>query len=420
MVWRPSRSVSRYVGHQWRYCALGAVVVALAALVLPGAATSGSSRIASDGTITIGASVPLSGPLAGFGFFEKWGYQHAVNQVNTKGGITVDGVKKKVKLILLDDKTDPNVVASNVDRLITQYHVDALLGSCTSTLVLPGALAAERNGVPFVAPCSPVETFKSVRKWRWAWSIFFDESQFAASPFATLKRLGLPTNKRVAIIHANGPAETAIGAKAWPAMAKKYGYKVVYDQGMPLQSTQFDAAIARAKAANVDIFLVIFAPPQAIEIRKEMKAAGFAPKVVVMEEGGEPVQFAQALGRLANGVLVAGYWDPSFPYPGAKTLMKQFEAQTHQTSSQHIADTYTAAQVLLDAFARAGTTDKAKVNAAIGRTNKVYVVGKVRFDAGHAATIPIVETQWQNGKSVIVSPKGFATGKMIFPFPPNG
>jgi len=395
-----------------------AIVVAATAAALGVSAAGGST--AAGGTITIGASIPLSGPLAGFGFFQKWGYQHAVDQVNAKGGITVDGVKKKVKLILLDDKTDPNVVASNVDRLITQDKVDALLGSCTSTLVLPGALAAERSQVPFVAPCSPVETFKSVRKWQWSWSIFFDEAQFAASPYATLKGLGLVTNKKIAIIHANGPAETAIGAKAWPGMAKKYGYSVLYDQGMPLQSTQFSSAISRAKAAGADIFFVIFAPPQAIEIRKEMKSAGFNPKVVVMEEGGEPVQFAQALGNLANGILVAGYWDPSFPFPGAKTLTKQFEAQTHQSSSQHIADTYAAAQVLLDAIARAGTTDKAAVNAAIGKTNKVYVIGRVKFDAGHTSTIPIVETQWQNGKSIIVSPKKFATGKMVFPFPPNG
>jgi len=34
----------------------------------------------------IGASIPLTGPLAGFGYFEKWGYQHAVNLANAAGG----------------------------------------------------------------------------------------------------------------------------------------------------------------------------------------------------------------------------------------------------------------------------------------------------------------------------------------------
>src|SRR4051812_43662050 len=132
-----------------------AVTVASAALVLAacGGSDSSGSGDGGGGPITIGASVPLSGPLACFGSFMKWGYQHAVDQANAAGGITVDGEKRKVKLVLLDDKTDANTAANNVTRLITRDKVDALLGSCTGTLVEPGALVAERSRVPFVTGC---------------------------------------------------------------------------------------------------------------------------------------------------------------------------------------------------------------------------------------------------------------------------
>jgi hypothetical protein len=97
---------------------------ALCASALLAAAGCGGSDNGSGGggggTIKIGASLPLSGPLAGFGSFVKWGYQHAVDEVNAAGGITVDGEKKKVRLVLLDDKTDPNTVANNTTRLITR------------------------------------------------------------------------------------------------------------------------------------------------------------------------------------------------------------------------------------------------------------------------------------------------------------
>jgi hypothetical protein len=71
------------------------VVCAAAMLAIAGCGSSGSSGGggSSGGTIKIGASVPLSGPLAGCGSFVKCGYQHAVNQVNAPGGITVDGKK---------------------------------------------------------------------------------------------------------------------------------------------------------------------------------------------------------------------------------------------------------------------------------------------------------------------------------------
>lgn len=73
---------------------------------------------ASADEIVIGASLPLSGPLAGFGNFQKWGYERAVAEVNKAGGIMVDGQKKPVKLIVRDDKTDPNAAASNTETLI--------------------------------------------------------------------------------------------------------------------------------------------------------------------------------------------------------------------------------------------------------------------------------------------------------------
>ena len=168
------------------------------------------------------------------------------------------------------------------------------------------------------------------------------------------------------------------------------------------------------------MLLVVISPPGAIALRKQMVSVGYAPKILVEEEGGEPLQFAQALGKLANGVMVGGYWDPSFPFPGAKELMAEFEAQTHQTGSQHIADTDTAATVLLQAIARAGSLDKTAINNQIAKTNGMFVAGHIKFNANHTTTLPMVEEQWQNGKNVIIAPPGRATAKVLFPLPANG
>ena len=175
--------------------------------------------------------------------------------------------------------------------------------------------------------------------------------------------------------------------------------------------------VAQAKSEGADIALVDAIPPQAIAMRKQMASAGYTPKLLVMEKGAEPEFFAQATGKLADGVLVGGYWDPSFPYPGAADLAKRFEAETKQTQSQHIADSHAAAQVLLDAMAAAGSTDREKINAAIAKTNKSYVIGPVKFDASNTSAIPITVMQWQGGKAVVVWPKDRANGKLLFPLP---
>jgi branched-chain amino acid transport system substrate-binding protein len=403
-----------------------ASIAALAVSV--GLAACGSSSSSSGGsggdTIKIGASVPLSGPLAGFGSFVKWGYQHAVAQVNAAGGITVNGKKKKVQLIMLDDQTDPNTVANNTTRLITRDKVDAMLGSCTPALVNAGALVADRQKVPLVTGCDPLEAFKSVKpQWNYVWDMFFDEPELAALPFQTLKNQGLDTktNKRVAILADNGPDGLVVGGKLWPAMAKQFGYTVVQNSSFPVDTTQFSSLIQSAKSKRADILLVDAVTPPAIAMRKQMAAANYKPKVIVVEKGAEPVQYAQAIGKLADGVIVGGYWDPSLPYPGAKDLGAQFEKETGQTQSQHIADSATAAQVLLDAMKAAGTTDKAKVNTAISKTNKTYVAGPIQFDAKHTAKLNLVEDQWQNGKAIVVGPRQeVQTGKFLFPVPGAG
>jgi branched-chain amino acid transport system substrate-binding protein len=400
-------------------CAAAGIALAT---MLSACGSGGGSATASSGPIVIGASIPLTGPLAGFGYFEKWGYQHAVNVVNNAGGIKIDGAKRKVKLIILDDQTNPNTTVNNVQQLITQDHVDALLGSCTDSLVEPGALIANRMGVPMVTPCAATNTFGVTAKWTWAWDLFFNSENLTETPFNTADELGLKakTNSKVAIIHSNGKNENIIGTIEWPAWAKKHGWKVVYNTAVPPTQTQFTSSLQAAKAAGADMLLVVISPPGAIALRKQMVSVGYAPKILVEEEGGEPLQFAQALGKLANGVMVGGYWDPSFPFPGAKQLMAEFAAQTHQTGSQHIADTDTAATVLLQAIARAGTLDKTAINNQIAKTNGMFVAGHIKFNTNHTSTLPMVEEQWQNGKNVIIAPPARSTAKVLFPLPANG
>lgn len=391
----------------------GAALVALIGC----APKSGDGGGAARDEIVIGASIPLSGALASFGSFQQWGYEHAVAEVNATGGIDIDGVKHKVKLLLRDDKSDPNTVAANIDSLVSADKADALLGSCTPPLVIAGAIAAERNRVPFVSGCAPLVSFRGAKQWTYAWDIFFNDPDVAAAPFHTLQDLTVSTNRKVVILHDNSADGTVIGGQLWPQLAKAQGYEVVDNIEFPIDTTNFDASIQRAKNAAADVLLVDTITPLAVSIRKQMSAAGYTPKVLVMEKGAEPAQFAEAVGNAADGVLVGGYWDPSFPHPGAKELGKAFTQETGRTVGQHIADSYTAARVLLDAITTTASLDKERVNTAIGKTDKTYPVGSVKFGDNHAAALEIVETQWQDGKVVVVWPTARATGSLLFPVP---
>src|SRR4051794_41605580 len=98
------------------FVAAATCVAALFAIAGCGSSSSGGGGDSGASTIKVGASLPLSGPLAGFGSFVKWGYQHAGAEAKAAGGITVGGKKKKGQLIILDDKTHPNTGANNTTR----------------------------------------------------------------------------------------------------------------------------------------------------------------------------------------------------------------------------------------------------------------------------------------------------------------
>ena len=393
-----------------------AVGAALGAALLAGCQPKGDTGAANQ-EIVIGATLPLSGALASFGSFQKWGYEHAVAEVNAAGGLRVDGALRKVRLVIRDDRTDANVASSNVDTLVSAEHVDALLGSCTPPLVIAASLAAERNATPIVSGCAPLVSFRGAKAWNWAWDLFFNDPELAEAPFRTLADLKVATNRRVAILHDNSADGSVVGGQLWPELAAKYGYQVVANLEFPVDTTDFGASVQQARASGADIVLVDTVTPQAVSIRKQMAAAGLVPKVLVMEKGAEPAQFAEAVGTLADGVIVGGYWDPSLGYPGAAELGAAFAKETSRSVSQHIADSHAAARVLLDAIAAAGSVDKQKVNAAIAATDKVYPVGPVKFGENHAAPLAIVELQWQGGTPRVIWPVERKTADILFPVP---
>jgi branched-chain amino acid transport system substrate-binding protein len=365
--------------------------------------------------ILIGASLPMSGPLAGFGKYQQWGYQTAINDANQGGGITIGGKKYTLRLVIRDDKTDANVTSSNTDTLISKDKVAVMLGSCTPALVNAGALVAERRKVPIVTGCAPLTAFRSVRKWNYAWDIFFDEAELAEAPFRMMKDLDIKTDRTIALVHDNGPDGKVVGGNLWPKFAAASGYTVKQKADFPVDNMQFTAVVSELKSRSPQVVLVNAITPQAVSLRKQMAAVGVRPKVLVIEKGAEPEQFAQASGALADGVIVGAYWDPSFDHPGARDLAKRFEKETGMSVSQHIADSYTAASVMIDALRAAQSLDREKINQAIRSTDKSYVVGRVHFDDTHTSKLPIVVSQWQSGKPVIIWPKALANGTYIQP-----
>lgn len=101
-----------------------------------------------DGTLRIGAVLPLSGELSGFGPGLRSAVELAVDDINDAGGVEGD-----VELIVEDSRSTAEGALAATTSLIEERQVDALIGPATSLALHGGMLDAALEAERVV--CSP-------------------------------------------------------------------------------------------------------------------------------------------------------------------------------------------------------------------------------------------------------------------------
>ena len=180
----------------------------------------------------IGATLSLTGSLARLGSPLEAGYEQEIADVNAAGGIAVGGTREKLKLVVLDNGSDPSTASSQASRLVRQDHAAALLGSATAQIVTPVALVAEQLRVPFLTSLMPVEAFASGDKdgWKYSWDLFYDEQQQAADAAKALA--SVRGNKKVVLFTDNEP-DSVVERPLYEAAFKADGLDLVGDYTFP-------------------------------------------------------------------------------------------------------------------------------------------------------------------------------------------
>ena len=125
----------------------------LAKLVVALSATFALSS-AAFADITIGVSLSATGPAASLGIPEKNAFALLPTEI---GG-------EKVRLVVLDDATDPTVATKNARRLVTEERVDAIIGSSSTPATAAMAEVAHEAKTPLVT-MSPVSLPAERNEW---------------------------------------------------------------------------------------------------------------------------------------------------------------------------------------------------------------------------------------------------------------
>lgn len=398
--------------------ALAGAALVLTSLSACSRADSGGTD--SGGTIVLGASLPLTGPLSAFGTSLELGYQKAADEVNKAGGLDVAGKKRKVEIVVQDNASDGNKAAQQAKSLVLEKHAVALLGPATPPVTIPVSVAAEQLKVPLVSTITPLEAWKGAAKegWNYSWDMFFDEPQMTQTQFQAADLVA--TNKKVALFTDQEEDGIVMGG-LWEKAAPAAGYDVTYRAQFPVGNTNFSSQVSKAKASGADVVIAQVIPPDGISLLREMKAQNWDPKLVFIEKGGNTGGYPKLSDGLADGVLAANWFAAGMGLAREQEFIDEFSSKLGGVNSDlgTVVYGYSAAKVLLDSIAQAGSTDAAKVNQAIGNIDADYPAGHIKFDDKHAAALPAVQTQW-NGTDmqlVLTADGKAAANKITAPTP---
>lgn len=407
---------------QGRHLFTGEIVLYVLLLLVLVVGLSSAAFGAGNGPakIKVGAGLSLTGMVSSGGKDIEIAYKIAVSHINGAGGVYVKEFDKKIpiELIVYDSESSPPKLTSRLEKLVTVDKVDALLGDYTSFMAIAGAPIAEKYKIPWVGGTCNVESLFEA-KYTCSYCIGLDAKAQIQSFFAALDRL--PEADRPTKF-ADFQLQNDWGldcAKYLKELCEGSGgkRKLVYVGKYAMEGNDFSSIIMEAKAAGADAIWGVPMPDQAVKMLQQMKQLRYSPKAICFIRGPDLGNFWEIMGEDTNYVMADGAFIPSFTYPKAQDLARDWKKQAPKVEIGGPAGLgYASVQVLADAIERAGTLKKEAVIKALTETDLVTVTGRVQFvkNGGGRSIVPLALMQWQNGnREEVVSPKEQITAPVL-------
>jgi branched-chain amino acid transport system substrate-binding protein len=373
-----------------------------------------SQPVQAKDEILIGTHNPLSGTGSSLGSEQKWAYAQAVQDINRAGGIYVKAYnqKLKVRLITIDDESDPGKAAAATERLIKRYKVDLMLSGQVGAMgTLPGMITAEKFKTYYHGAVIWPQTFLE-HKFKYCTMYFFDPIHGGIMPFEVFNSVPEEQRPKRPALFMEDSFDGKTMGDAWADIGEKYGYKMALRESMGMGAKDFTSQVLKGKAANIDAILCMANVPETVTMIRQLKENKVNIKWFQGFKGTWSNEFWKALGRDAEGILLDGFWSMDYDFPGAKDLGERYYRDFKEYSTS-VGYYYATAHVLFQAIEKAGTLDDLKVRQAVMGYEYMSTNGPVKYNEKGIALFPLGNLQWRSGRQVLLYPLDRATVKAI-------
>jgi branched-chain amino acid transport system substrate-binding protein len=394
-----------------------------------------SGAAAEDKVVKIGGVFPMTGNAASAGIHAKAAIEVAMDIINNahpelgsfplakNAGLAGLG-GAKIDVVFADNQGSPATGQNQALRLITEEKVVALTGAYQSGITLTASAIAEKYGIPFVNGES-VAANLTERGFKWFFRttpIATDFAKVFSDFLIDMKGQGAKVDS-VALVHDNTEYGTSV-ANTLTTTFKDKGLNIALDVAYASNATDVQSQVLQLKEKKPDVVLMISYTSDAILFAKTMQAQDYKPPMLLADDAGySDPSFIKAVGKISIGAFNRSSWSLGPPGSPTAIIADMYKKKSGDEMDDTAARQMQAFFVLADAIDRAGSTEPAKIQAALKATDlkpDQLMIGYkgVKFDdKGQNILASGRIIQLQDGENyVAVWPKDGAEKAPILPY----
>lgn len=322
--------------------------------------------------VKLGATAPLTGPVAIYGITATNGSKLAMDEINKNGGV----LGKQVEFIVLDSKGDPTEAITAYNRLVDEGIV-GFIGDAPSKPTLAIAEVAAQDNMPMITPTGTqfniTEAGPNVFR-----TCFTDPYQGVV--LANFAKNNLKAETAAIVVNNSSDYSDGV-AKAFVEQAEKLGLKVVAKEGYSDGDKDFRAQLTKILPTNPDVLVIPDYYEQVALITTQAREVGLK-SAFIGPDGWDGV--AKTLDPSAYSAVENSYFTNHFSLQEqsekVQNFVKAYREVYNEDPSSFAALSYDAAYMMKAAIEKAGTTDKQAVVEALKNLDYNGVTGHLTFD----------------------------------------
>jgi branched-chain amino acid transport system substrate-binding protein len=343
-------------------------------------------------TIKVGVGGAHSGDLASYGLPIVKAVKLAADDVNAKGGI----LGKQVEVIAEDDVCKPEVATNTATKLVSQ-GVNVVVGHvCSGATKAALDIYKDAKIVAMSGSATNPDLTQSGKYPNFFRTIASDDAQARLEVDFALDTLKL---KKIAVLHDKGDYGKGLAEFAKLFIEKSGKGQVVLFEGITPGAVDYSSVVNKMKKSGAEAVIFGGYHPEASKIVSEMRKSKMKT-VFISDDGVKDDTFIKVAGKYAEGVYATGPKDTSVN-PLDKAVKEAYKKAYSEDVGVFSINGYAAAQSLMNAIQKAGSTDYDAIVKALRSEFVETPLGKIKFDErGDAIGVGFSMYQVKDGKYV--------------------